>query len=90
MSDNFGEWTNLQERIEELRNRIAAWYVCGASIRDMFQTAGERFERELRQQPNPLELRADQLLRIFEDILDAHDNILEIAPFERPDREGGE
>lgn len=77
-SDEFGQWSNTQERLEELRNRLAAWFLCQAPMIEVFESAWRRYEVALTSQDDPLTVPADALLLAFEDALDAFDTMLEL------------
>ena len=79
-ADNFGEWSNTQERLEELRNRLAAWFLCATPMSEVFESACRRFELELTttELDDPLTVPADALLKAFEDALDAYDTMLDL------------
>lgn len=72
----FGHWSNTDERLEELRNRLAAWFVAGEQLPEIFTAALHKFTDILGEEPNPLEVPAEAILVAFEEALSDFDNIL--------------
>lgn len=87
-SNSFYHWTTLEERLEELNNRLAAWYVSGEQLPEIFAEALRLLQQEYDSHGNPLEAPPVSLLKAFEDALDSFDNILLHFPEELPDEPG--
>lgn len=82
-ADNeFGHWTTLEERLEELRNRLVAWEISGNQLPEIFDTAAGNFAAALPDidEADPFLLPPTLLLEAFERALDSFDAVLAAFP----------
>lgn len=70
----FGQWTSLEGRLEELRNRLVAWTLM-QEAGSVWTEAAERFAASLWEAENPLDVPATALLEAFEGAINDHDDV---------------
>jgi len=77
---SFYHWTTLEGRLEELNNRLAAWYVSGPQMPELFNEALRKLSLVYDDCELPWESGPTAILRAFEEALDDFDNVLAHFP----------
>ena len=86
----FGKWGNLDERLQELANRLHAWYLSGDQLSELFAEAGRKMAAALDEVVLDDDVDTDVgipawspkeiVLQSFEDALGDFDHILKNFP----------
>lgn len=72
----FGHWTTLEERLEELRDRLVAWQMTSPQGADgIWKEAKALYEECIEGEVNPYGLRGKAIVECFENALFSHDVI---------------
>lgn len=72
----FGNWINLDQRLEELSKRLYAWTLSGREVSEIFTEAQRKMKEGMYEYDEPMDAPKELLLEAFEDSLDAFDCIL--------------
>lgn len=74
--EEFGHWTTLEGRLEELRNRLVAWVMTSPQgFEAIWKETIDRYTSAIEREPNPYELDGKMLIQCFEEALSDHDVI---------------
>jgi hypothetical protein len=76
----FGSYRTTDERIQELANRLHAWFISTDQLPELFEEALRKMTDALAEADDPMDAPADTLLKAFEDALGDFDNILSAFP----------
>ncbi|MDA8046711.1 MAG: ATP-binding protein [Actinomycetota bacterium] len=79
-SKSFYHWTTLEGRLEELNNRLAAWYISGPQLPELFNEALRKLSSVYDDCDLPWEADPTAILQAFEEALDDFDNVLANFP----------
>ena len=99
MGDPSRAWTNTDERLEELHERLVTWWIGsegdgeGSDLKGVWDDAFRRLDARLREaladhpgeEERLMETPADMILECLEASLDDHDHILATFPHSLPD-----
>jgi hypothetical protein len=81
----FGHYSTLEERLQELANRLHAWHLSGEQLPELFNEAERKMAATLDDYVDPMDAPKETVLEAFESALTDFDNILRAFPETVPD-----